>query len=316
MKKIFFSICALAAIVSCSKSEVIDAPGAGQAISFDTYVGQAAVTKATSVDTKEALQGAGFMAHSFNATDNTYHKSFNNEYVSDGDSGNWSYGSVEYWPNYALDFVAYGKTATVTESDDHKTITYDVPAVVADQKDLIVAPYQKGKTYESGVVEFEFVHMLSRIGYSVNVIGSNAVVISDVTLSGSFHTKGDVDLYTATPTIVGNGDAANTAYKLFAENQSYTFTPAEGANTNIFVGEEANRYMMIIPGDADDYKVSVTYQIGSETAVTKDFELGADFKFEAGKSYDFKFTVATNAIVFSASVAEWGSTTSTPLAIG
>ena len=63
MKKFFFSICALASIVSCSKSEVINAPGAGQEIAFDTYFGKAA-TKALAYKTAN-LHADGFQVLAF-----------------------------------------------------------------------------------------------------------------------------------------------------------------------------------------------------------------------------------------------------------
>ena len=51
MKKIFFSICALAAVVvGCNKSEMVNAPGRGVEIDFNAYFAKAPLTKAISAD--------------------------------------------------------------------------------------------------------------------------------------------------------------------------------------------------------------------------------------------------------------------------
>ena len=51
MKKALFIIVALASVaISCTKSEVVKAPGRGREINFDTYIGKTPMTKAESAD--------------------------------------------------------------------------------------------------------------------------------------------------------------------------------------------------------------------------------------------------------------------------
>ena len=83
---------------------------------------------------------------------------------------------------------------------------------------------------------------------------------------------------------------------------------------------EANRYMMIIPIEADKHnaKLKVRYylpcdkkvhdgEVDLKTVKVTDSEGNetTGFNFEAGKSYNFQFKVSTNKIDFSVTVEDW-----------
>jgi hypothetical protein len=69
----------------------------------------------------------------------------------------------------------------------------------------------------------------------------------------------------------------------------------------------ANRYMMLIPTTLGaDAHILVRYQLTDADEQTAKISL-ADWKFEAGKSYDFVFKVSTSAIGFYVEVSPWDS---------
>ena len=69
MKKILFFIFALSAVaISCTKSEVVKAPGRGREVKFATYVGKTPLTKAESADlayVQRATAEGGFQVYAF-----------------------------------------------------------------------------------------------------------------------------------------------------------------------------------------------------------------------------------------------------------
>lgn len=157
MKKIFFSICALAAVVvGCNKSEMVNAPGRGVEIDFNAYFAKAPLTKAISADadylktfTSEAtpafhvngflhteITGTGAPAAEGGAAtiqdSNLTTISVSNAYMNknvwwdvddeDQTKGTWDYPGVTYWPDASsgrkLAFSAYGLNAQTTAPEN------------------------------------------------------------------------------------------------------------------------------------------------------------------------------------------------------
>lgn len=150
-------------------------------------------------------------------TDSEEPEDDNTETVADGDetqegegstsgtpsttpSGTWDYEGKAYWPEGALDFVAYGLNAErhMDFSIQHKVFTYTVPTLVSDQEDLIVSLPQTEKTNANGAaINLPFYHLLSKIGFSLqtNDDPENVnVTIKKIELKGNFYSNGSVDL--------------------------------------------------------------------------------------------------------------------------
>ena len=233
MKKFFFLIMTFsAALASCSKNEVVNAPGADTPISFYTYTGRAPETKAT-VATKADLAESGFQVYAFmNAAadyvvagegTNQDEKPYMNKHVTSSDEGaNWTYTGNIYWPasNY-LDFVAYGKNANVTEDAYVRTkIYYTIPTTVADQKDLLVAapvldrrlPQGQNVAEADEYVALQFSHLLSKVGFSLVAEGdkSTLVTLTQVDLVGNFYSECEVDLTATMETTLNSGENGAT----------------------------------------------------------------------------------------------------------
>lgn len=248
MKKILFSIFALSALlVSCSKSEVITAPGADSPIEFNPYIGKAAITKATA-DNVDTLKLKGFQTYAFihapNGANYAGDPYMNKVVTYDNDKAKWVYDGNAYWPSTnQLDFIAYGlnaqdaNSANITENltGTAPSITYVVPAVVAQQKDLLVANPQPNQTHgnTSKKVQLTFNHMLSRIAFSLVTKNSNSipVTITKLQLKGNFYTQGDVDLTAAAPAITQDGQN-EVVYDLLPSG-SFTHV-ADGSGVQIY----------------------------------------------------------------------------------
>ena len=179
-------------------------------------------------------------------TDSEEPEDDNTETVADGDetqegegstsgtpsttpSGTWDYEGKAYWPEGALDFVAYGLNAerhmdfatsedfydginpnafkrsvktggsTFAADSPHKVFTYTVPTLVSDQEDLIVSNPQLEKTKDNtgSAINLPFYHLLSKVGFSLQTNddpeGVN-VTIKKIELKGDFYSNGSVDL--------------------------------------------------------------------------------------------------------------------------
>ena len=131
MKKvIFISALAIAAAVSCTKSDIVDT-AVDNAIKFENYVGRDAQTKAaivsgvTSVNVNAWLHEKGAAATGFQADFMT-----NQAVTKSGDT--WTYSPAKYWPNeaQAVSFVGWvpGNNIEV----EHATLTFEVPSDIVD----------------------------------------------------------------------------------------------------------------------------------------------------------------------------------------
>ena len=308
MKKIFFSICALAAVVSCSKSEVIDAPNVGQVIAFDTYFGKAA-TKALAYETAD-LRKDGFQVLAFD------HKTGETaDYTVDAwhtfgltySEPSWSYGNVPvYWPanGNEVDFFTYPTVNGVSRNSEKTGFTFTVNETPTAQVDLVAALASLNKTAASGAVKFTFKHLLSRVAFVLENTGASAITVSSVKLYGDFFADGSVDLTADELAIVagtaktketvtfGDESAEMAAYELMG---STAFT-----GTGYILPDSANadnKYMMLIPAEAKG--IAVTYKIAgddTEYIVTKRF--ATPVVLAASAAYKFTLKVSTDAIEF------------------
>lgn len=282
MKRIIYTLFALAAVaVGCTKSNIVDVPEAQKTpITFETYNGKIPVTKASEITQADiaAVQVTGFHVPA-NGTATYTGKPYMNPIISrtkSGDTwGNWEYAPLSYWPaSGSLEFVAYGTNTPRFEAIDQNDeptpgelvpvdgsyveFTYTVPTAAADQLDLIAAYVPPTST--PGTVSLNMKHLLSRIGFKLETVGSGTTVtIDDIILHGTFNTTATIDL-TETDPIIGRSNTT-TSYSLLPGNLQYTTTGASddsktattsGCTYKIYdTATEGldlnNRYMMIIP---------------------------------------------------------------------
>ena len=218
MKKvIFISALAIAAAVSCTKSDIVDTKFGNDAIGFQTYVGHDAQTKATEVD-YEALQNSeGFGVYGIYTAAVKYDGDdkvnlFKDEQVKWGKptsdaSDCWYYTNTRYWTNdddwYTfLAYAPYGETALVgkmNEGDIQPYIEYTVDSDITDQIDVLYATPIETQKPDNGEVPFAFNHILSRLTVTAaageTYTDGYSFTINDIKLSGNFVKKATFDLY-------------------------------------------------------------------------------------------------------------------------
>lgn len=271
--------------------------------------------------------------------------------------GRWEYDGVTYWPDAnsrnKLAFTAYGVKTYEKENDtftwsemqntslgtDNVTLSFTVADVVSQQNDLIVAPYQSGKSIDANAsntnVYLNFQHMLSCVGFKLQANQDNNSVeikISRLELKGKFAKTGTVTLNAETPAIVATenteyatsyfllntADSNNIGYfsalssddaqviyvnnaTLSQDNGVNVLTPATQTN-------EKNRYMMIMPSAAsatDKFSIEVDYTLTDAETQTAVVELPETWRFAANTKYEFVLKVSTSAIGFYVEATDW-----------
>ena len=280
MKKvIFLSAIALAAAVSCSKSEVVDTKFESETIGFDTYLGRDAQTKATETTAANLAEFGvyGFYTAAVDYASGTTANLMNHVQVTK--SGNdWTYSPARYWTNDTdkYTFFAYAPSS-VGEADGAPVIEYTVDENLANQKDVIYSVNNRNVTKTSckqtdgTYVPFEFKHALSRIAVKANakmydkatgqeVTGTpsegqeydHTFTIKNISLSGKFCTTGTMDLSTpytkdADGNITGGGPVWASTPSAVTYDLTGDVTQPLTATSYNFSAEIANNYLMVIP---------------------------------------------------------------------
>ncbi len=323
-KKLFLGLLAAAAVTftACQKDEVISEVIQDEAISFSTYLGRDAQTKAT-VTNLVAMQltdysGFGVYAthtgtDNYDAEHNTYSSNFMfNENVDYNTSTSaWEYTNAKYWPDDSqkISFFAYapytndninnntkhaGKLYTNSTMEKAPYVWYDVDSDVSKQIDLLYATPVKNATKsnipltDNNKVKLTFNHALSRIGFKAKTTNANSnnnkINIKSITLTGNFTTSGKFSLEDGE--LLDSTITASTAYTL-----NFSVPDIKGNTaTNI---EATEKYLMIIPTNEfrtnSDISISVNYDLSVYDEKCNNNYSAAVNKTETGTIDGFKF---------------------------
>ena len=325
-KTIFISVLALAATISCTKSDIVDTKFENEAIGFETYLGRDAQTKAT-VATAESLQqakGKGIGIYGFYTGTDPYSATTpanilknENLYYNNG----WTYDNKAYWTNDKdnYTFFAYApfgnanvvasQTVAQTAQDVTKApqVTYQVPSALSDQVDLVYSNEQRG-IQKKDVVKFTFGHALARLSVKANATTYDNMkfTITNISITGTFNTKGVFDL-NAGDWIADQMVSGTATYDLTG-----TVNQELGSGFYNF-SEAANNYLMMIPSNVSGATLTVSYKItyaGATSAViTKPVTITNNFA--KGNAYAINLTLSRdedNAIAFGVEKVEgWGT---------
>ena len=344
MKKvIFISALAIAAAVSCTKSDIVDTKF-DDAIGFETYLGRDAQTKA-SVATNFSTAGIyGFYTGSqrwavtADQTGDAYVASPKaNLWVNDILAFAGTVDPIKYWANADdyYSFLAYApkgdKNISGMPTGDavtNPTITFAVPTALADQTDLLYANVLNTKkpATTGDKVAMPFYHALARLTVNAKAAANQKFefCIKKITIAGGFH-KSDVltlkdgswakagEPVEATKDEKGNDVPAET-YTFYNESAN---TTALGTNNTDYakVGDAYSNYLMMIPVDFTDAPATLTveyttvYDKVESTVITKTFNVTTNF--EQGNAYAINLTFSKDveAIEFTVSVEDWQPTT-------
>lgn len=331
MKKvIFLSFLALAAAVSCTKSEVVDTKFGTEAIGFETYLGRDAQTKATETTTANLDE---FGVYGYYTAGKTYTEAapatanlMNNVKVTKS-VGTWTYSPAKYWTNEVDKYTFFAYAPYSVESDaTAPVISYTVASALANQKDVIYSVNNRDVTKTSckhadgTYVPFEFKHALSRIAVRAKAVmydktGAVATdqttefdhtfTITDITLQGDFATSGTMDL-----------SAENPSWTSTTVATTYDMTATAGQE---LTGKDFNfstdNYLMVLPTDFTSkaatltVKYKITYAGATSDEITKTLPINTNF--EQGKAYTINLTLQRNednAIIFNVSSVDGWNT--------
>ena len=333
-KSIFLSVLALAAVVSCQKSEIVDSKF-NETIGFESYLGRDAQTKGAIIEKNDLsavkvygyYTGNGTWSDGTNGTAATTPNLWTEGLtlnVSNGVAVQPSGNDVRYWAN-ATDkytFLAYAPIDNVNliaPAGTNPTLTYTVTSDFQKHVDVLRAEpiINQSKNDLSGNVSLVFKHTLARVTVKAKVDKATPFDfhIKSIQLSGDFPTKGTLPLaggeWTITETtedavfdFYQNAAKANEAgaVALTTAGIDYATVVPEGAPAN-------SNYMMMLPttSSATLKVVYTTYSAGLESReYEKTFEITSGFA--AGNAYAFIlnfYQEEGNEISFSVDVTPW-----------
>ena len=334
-KSIFLSVLALAAVVSCQKSEIVDSKYGNDAIGFETYAGRDAMTKATVAD-ETAIKKAdysGIALYGFYTGAKTWASSGDNTIANpaanlwageplkwDNSTSKWNTTGTKYWTNENdnYSFLAYAphtNTNIVAELDansSNPTVKYTVDPTLTNQIDLLYAEpiFNTSKGANASGVALTMKHALSRIAVKASESHDQyTYTIQSLSLAGNFVKTNTFNLKTA------SWDAVTD--QTTKESGSYSFVlPNNAVVVNSETPESCvgDNYLMIIPVKVTDAILTVTYTTTYGTGdaaivsklITKTVKVTADF--QQGKAYVLNIAFAPNpydAISFTVSVTDW-----------
>lgn len=325
-KNIFWGTFLLTAcmVCSCSQEEVVSEVATNQAISFDTYVGRNAQTRA-SVATKTTLQesseGFGVFGYYTNTTawsaSATPNFMYNQQVTYDDTESAWGYSPIKYWPDGKISFYAYapysesGYALSANTATGAPTLTYTMPDDVEDQVDLLISDKQLDQTIADPVVDFTFYHALSRIGFAIKaeadaLDNTTSVKITSITLSGKFAESNMVTLGTpssTSPASWGTATLSDTEidYKLTGDMLASASISPTTTPTSLNSDEG---YLMLLPQayntTGNELSLKMVYNLettdtkldggkfsATYTCTAEDIEVN----FEPGKAYTFVFVL-------------------------
>ena len=354
-KKSLWAIIALAGLTisSCTNDEVIPNTSVDNAIEFGTYVGRDAQTRAHSIETAATLAtDGGFGVYAY-YTDNTNFDPassipnfMKNQNVTSTDNGaTWTYSPVKYWPNEVNDklsffaYAPYDVNSIVTERGN-PVLSFSVPTDVTSHKDLMVADATnlKNLTKQSttGNVQFNFKHVLSRVGFKVEAVidevnnqnngavdadsqtktiaPSTTISVQQVELIGGFHTAADINMNTLA---WSNYTGTTPSYALSSASGDFTSVASNVTIAPQLLNKDSE-YMMIIPHATMAVKIRVKYTVTTTDTSLPDEksevvnDITSDefaFTFDQGKAYNFVLHLGLTSVKLSATVANWETAT-------
>lgn len=305
MKKFYvFAAVAIAALASCTKSEVVYNQGQ-QEIGFRQFTGS--MTK-TNTNLSELVGGPttmGVFAH-INAS-NPYKEYFSNAKFEKTTSGNvWGGNPKRYWPiQDKLDFVLYApyqETGVGYNLNDDKKLTVNI----ANNSSEPQIDYLYGKVWYDGIgktnspVSVVLKHALSKVTINVAANEDGIFTVSSVLLKDTYQAGAYEVSYTTgddhTPSSVT--PSGSKVDMQFVASSPWTPTTTVTSCT-------ASK--LVVP--SEQTSIVLTYKMkGSETALTATVNLASTVPvatWDTGKHYTYNITLNADEILFDPEVEDW-----------
>ena len=324
MKKIFFSLLAIAAIASCAKTEAVFTEGDSEiklapVTKLQTKANYLGAVDGTTYPTQENFDVYAYWKNVPAGQEFTDGSLFLQSLTEGGaeftNKGNY-WGGIEkyYWPkNGSLRFAAYSPahlTVDHQQDGDLYTVAYEQPSKTAETWDFLVAPTSPSYSMMTAAenVAIEFQHALSWITLNVKAKDADAAQAFDikkVTING-VKTKANFAAQMGDGIQYEEWMGQNTPaeYVVFEGSQMVTDTATVIENTvagTVVIPQETTTVTV----DFDQYGVNGTADTPGMT-VTLDLVLDTDATpWEPGKHYIYNLIFGLDEILINPSVADW-----------
>lgn len=307
MKKFYvFAAVAIAALASCTKSEVVYNQGQ-QEIGFRQFTGS--MTKA------EALSGYATTMGVFAYYNGSTLYIDNGCFKETTPTGIWGGNPTKYyWPlQGTLDFIVYAphKASDVEYVLDSKNLTVDIADNSSEQIDYLYGKeWYNGKTKTTSPVSVVLKHALSKVTINVGASANDIFTVSSVLLKDTYQTGSYEVSYTEaddhTPRSVRCSEP--TVSMEFVASSSSPWRPT----TNV---TDCTASKLVVP--SNQTMIVITYKMaGSNADLTASIDLSRGNttpEWETGKHYTYNITLKADEILFSPEVEDW---TASPHTIG
>lgn len=309
MKKFYvFAAVAIAALASCTKSEVVYNQGQ-QEIGFRQFTG--AMTKADPTALSTLAGGPttmGVFAH-INASD-PYQLYFSNAKFEKPASGNvWGGNPKRYWPiKDKLDFTLYAPYVadqSASYNATNKQLTVKVADNTTDQHDFMYGTQRFiGKEKTASGVSVVLKHALSKVSVQIqssnvdNLFKVTKVEIVNPIQDGSF-----VVTYDGSTSIAMTPGATTGTVE--------TYSGTEKALTSSSWVDFGSK--LVFPVTNNEAKLRITYNMEKATGLIAEANLTD--AWESGKHYTYNVTLTATEILLTPTVDEWAPGTTSPITI-
>lgn len=312
MKKVLFTLTALAALMSCSKDEIVESQPA-QVIGFSNIFVDNSTRAAYDGSYKyDGTNGNLTQFHVYGTVTNTNSKTANifNKQLVELKSGAWEYTPIQYWiPGNKYNFTAIAdgniEGATSVNTGNYNMPTSITVADASKQKDILFAkstPNIVGKAQGNEMVAFTFDHLMSKAKFTVqNNIATDKytymVTEVKITNAASYATY---DLATegwGTPSEeyeLAFGDVVTTS----TESGTVAAWEADAIQPK-GDSKESNFERLLIPTQAGENTTTVNVSFdcelfydGVSISKTEGKTATANVKLEPGHAYNFKIVLS------------------------
>ena len=330
MKKIFFSLLAIAAIASCAKTEDVYTPDNSEikiapVAAMTTKANVTAAIDGTTYPTAENFDVYAYWANEpagSTFTAGTVYLGDPNAVEFKNKGAYWGGVTTYYWPkNGSLRFSCYSPSS-VDMTHDLATDTYTVegyeqPNNTAVTWDLLVAPTSPSYTAQTAAenVAVEFQHALSWITIQVKAkdqAATEAFDLRTVTIN-DVNTKAD---FNAT---MGDGISVNewSAHSVPQDYIVYSGTKTLGINAEVIENKTAGT--LVIPQTTTSVTIDYVQKAMPGTpeltgqSITLPLELTGGEPWEPGKHYVYTLIFSVDEILINPSVQDWDDITVTDI---
>ena len=316
MKKFYvFAAVAIAALASCTKSEVVYNQGP-QEIGFRQFTGS--MTKADpSTSPLLTTTSMGVFSYLTNPT-NTGAAYFENaKFVNKSGTNKWGGETPYYWPlQGALDFVLYAphQVSGATYTPDTKVLSVTIADNSTAQTDYLYGKdfyvnTSKPATPSDGV-PVVLKHALSKVTIAAkadtaSIFKVSSIKLMQTTQEGSYTVTYNTTDDDFTSAVTGSAESSAKKDMEYVSNE-WNLTTELTANT-------ASK--LVVP--SNQTSIVLTYTMaGNSTPLTATVNLASESaKWETGKHYTYNLTLTADEILFVPTVQDWDNQAASGIAV-